>query len=166
MTTAQAGVCGAVPSKLRPVHLAHIVDRHADDVVDCADDRLAGRALAGCLAINGGSARACVRIAEHTHATRRVATASVGPAMTLLGVAARRRGVTVRSIWGATLKDNFVGPAVYADYLSEALGNGTHRAPTTPKIVGNEINTVQTGFDTIRKGCRPRRWSSDCESRT
>ena len=129
-----------------------VVDRHAVDAVDRIVDLVGKRTLAGCLAIGAGSARACVRIAEHTHGTRRVATASVGPATSLLRVAARRRGVTVGSIWGATLKDNFVGPAIYADYLTEALTNQTHRAPTTPNIVGEGINAVQTGFDSLRRG--------------
>ena len=130
----------------------HVVDRHADDAADRVVDRLAGRALAGCLAIGAGSARTCIRIAEHAPGTRRVATASVGPAITVLRLAARRRGVTVGSIWGATLKDNVVGPAIYADYLPEALANGTHRAPTTPNIVGEGIDAVQAGFDTLRTG--------------
>ena len=129
-----------------------VIDRHAVDAVERVIDRIGTRALAGCLAIGAGSVKACIRIATQSHGSRRVATASVGPEVTLRRIAARRRGVSVGSIWGGTLKDNFVGPAIYADYLTAALTAKTHRPPTTPNVVGEGIDAVQTGFDTLRKG--------------
>lgn len=130
----------------------HVVDRHASDAVEQIADQIGERELAGSLAIGGGSAQACVRIARQHSGTRRVATASVGPAITVLRQLARRRGVTVGSIWGGTLKDNRVGPAIYADYLPQALANKTHRAPTTPVVVGEGLAALVKGTDSVRGG--------------
>ncbi len=58
----------------------------------------------------------------------------------------------MNSIWGGTLKDHFVGPAIYADYLPPALADQRHRPPTIPIVIGNGIETITAGFDTLRRG--------------
>ncbi|WP_374945525.1 zinc-binding alcohol dehydrogenase family protein [Agreia sp.] len=130
----------------------HAFDRHSPDAVSQVIEAVAGRPLAGVLAIGEGSTRASVPIARSAQGSRRVATTSVGPATAIARVGANRRGVTLTTIWGATLKDNFVGPAIYADYLPQALANGTHRAPTEPRVIGGGVPAIQTGFDTLRRG--------------
>lgn len=147
---AVAGVRAA--DRLRSLGACKVVDRRNPDVVADVVQLLAGRTLAGTLAIGSKSTAACVRIAQQTHGSRRVATASVGPAISLVRFRARCADVVVNSIWGSTLKDNEVGPAIYADYLPRALTDGTHRPPTAPSVVGEGIDAISVGFDALRRG--------------
>lgn len=146
-------VAGAqAADRLRDLGVREVVDRRNLDAVANVVRLLHGRLLAGILAIGSGSTAAGVQIAQQTEGGRRVAAASVGPATSLLRRRARRTGVTVNSIWGSALKDNRVGPAIYADYLPGALLDGTHRPPNMPHVVGEGIGAIRAGFDALRQG--------------
>jgi hypothetical protein len=52
----------------------------------------------------------------------------------------------VSGIWGISLKDNEVGPAIYADFLPTALANGTYRAAPVASIVGDDLARLPDAF--------------------
>ncbi|KAI2615226.1 GroES-like protein [Hypoxylon sp. NC1633] len=75
------------------------------------------------------------------------------------GVASTKRGwpeppegVSMYSLFGTTLKDNFVGKAVYNDFLPAALKAGTYVPAPDPIIVGKGVGKIQDAVDLINKG--------------
>jgi NADPH:quinone reductase-like Zn-dependent oxidoreductase len=70
---------------------------------------------------------------------------------------ARKAGVTVGSIWGATLKDNFVGPAIYRDFLPRALADGSFRAAPEPLVVGAGLDAIAGALDSLHEGVSARK---------
>lgn len=61
-------------------------------------------------------------------------------------------GVQMYSIFGTSLKDNFVGAAIYNDFLPKALKAGTFVPAPEPKIVGKGVEKIQDAVDTVLKG--------------
>jgi hypothetical protein len=62
------------------------------------------------------------------------------------------RGVHVSGIWGSDLKDNDVGPAIYADFLPSALATGAYRAEPPAEIVGHGLGAIPAGLRRLSKG--------------
>ncbi|OTB07893.1 hypothetical protein M426DRAFT_52731 [Hypoxylon sp. CI-4A] len=61
-------------------------------------------------------------------------------------------GVTMYSIFGTSLKDNFVGSAIYNDFLPKALEAGTFVPAPEPRIVGKGVDKIQEACDIVSKG--------------
>ncbi|KAI8961035.1 GroES-like protein [Daldinia sp. FL1419] len=61
-------------------------------------------------------------------------------------------GVTMYSIFGTTLSGNFVGKAIYNDFLPAALKEGTFVPAPEPKVVGSGVGKIQEAVDLIIKG--------------
>ncbi|WNY34933.1 hypothetical protein Q9Q99_07645 [Curtobacterium flaccumfaciens] len=64
----------------------------------------------------------------------------------------RRHGVHITAIWGGRPTESEVGPAIYRDFLPEALRTGRYRA--TPDRLRRRIGTRR---DPRRPGRAPRR---------
>jgi hypothetical protein len=60
--------------------------------------------------------------------------------------------VKVSGIWGGTLKDNEVGPAIYADFLPAALACGVYRAEPPAEIVGRGLDAIPGGLRQLSQG--------------
>lgn len=107
---------------------------------------LKGKDVAGVLdCIGGPVCIACVNIIHSTAGSGAVAT-------TKGGCDDPPEGVTVKRIFGTTLKDNFVGPAIYQDFLPKALESGSFVPSPSPKVVGSGLESVQKAVDVMRKG--------------
>jgi hypothetical protein len=63
----------------------------------------------------------------------------------------------VSGIWGGTLKDNEVGPGIYADFLPAALASGTYRAAPAALVVGEGLEQIPSALDQLRKGVSARK---------
>ncbi|KAI1410606.1 GroES-like protein [Hypoxylon sp. FL1857] len=61
-------------------------------------------------------------------------------------------GVEMYSIFGTTLKDNFVGKAIYNDFLPAALQAGTYIPAPEPVVVGKGLDKIQEAVDLVKKG--------------
>jgi hypothetical protein len=146
-------------------------DYHSSSVVADIIAALRGRRLAGAIAIGAGSAAPCLDIVHGADGRKVLATAS--PAVSFEGVAgqrarrlrlaplllrvaaaqaalmirARRRGIRTKAIWGGTLEDNEVGPAIYADFLPKALADGGYVPAPELLIAGTGLESVQAGFE-------------------
>ncbi|WP_042369849.1 zinc-binding alcohol dehydrogenase family protein [Streptacidiphilus neutrinimicus] len=137
---------------------------------------LQDREPAGAVALGETSAAACVRIVGASRGNRFVALATPPVSFAHLGgpdrgrfavpkliarlvganialqIAARRRGVRTKYIFGTTLKANEVSTLVYRDFLPRALAEGRYRALPKPTVVGHGLGDLQHALDLQRKG--------------
>ncbi|KAI9925537.1 hypothetical protein ASPWEDRAFT_113996 [Aspergillus wentii DTO 134E9] len=66
-------------------------------------------------------------------------------------------GVKGKMIFANTIKANEVGPAVFRDFLPEALRNGSYRVAPEPLVVGTGLESIQEGLEVWRKGVSARK---------
>ncbi len=168
---------------VRGLGATEVFDYRSSSVVPDVIRALHGRPLAGALAIGTGSAEACLDILHATSGRKVLATASTGVSFegladrrgldrrlrtvpmvarlvlgqTRLRLKARAWGIQTSAIWGGTLKDNEVGPAIYADFLPRALADGRYVPAPEPLVVGVGLDQVETAFRTQRAGVSARK---------
>ncbi|MFF5405089.1 zinc-binding alcohol dehydrogenase family protein [Streptomyces misionensis] len=137
---------------LRSLGAAEAVDRGSPTAVEEIVERIGDRPLAGTLAIGSRSLAKTIAIAARTAGGRRIASAQPALFTRVAGRRAPRQGVRVSSIWGGTLKDNEVGPAIYADFLPTALATGTYRAAPDATVVGHGLAQIPDALRRLRAG--------------
>ena len=137
---------------VRSLGAAEAVDYHSPTVVDEIADRIGDSPLAGTLAITPGSLPPAVKIASRLPGSKRVASARPGPLTQLRARRARRLGVQVSIIWGSTLKDTEVGPAIYTGFLPAALASGAYRAAPDASVVGDGLTRIPAALQQLRDG--------------
>jgi len=137
---------------VRSLGAAEAADYHSATAVDEIVDLIGDSPLAGTLAITPGSLPPAVKIAARTAGSKRVASARPGPLTQLRARRARRLGVQVSIIWGGTLKDNEVGPAIYAGFLPAALAAGAYRAAPDATVVGDGLARIPDALQQLRRG--------------
>jgi NADPH:quinone reductase-like Zn-dependent oxidoreductase len=145
---------------LRSLGADAVVDRRGRTAVAEILEHVGAGPLAGAVAIGAGSLRPCTAVAARAPGpggSRRVAAAQAGPAVRLAARRARRRGVRVSGIWGGTLRDNEVGPAVYADFLPGALASGSYRAAPEAQVVGHGLERIPEALHLLRAGVSARK---------
>lgn len=54
--------------------------------------------------------------------------------------------------WGDSLKYNEVGPAIWDQWLSPALANGSMQCKPSPEVVGKGLESVQLALDLMSRG--------------
>ncbi|WP_317229124.1 zinc-binding alcohol dehydrogenase family protein [Clavibacter sp. MX14-G9D] len=141
---------------------------------------LAGRRVAGVLAIGTGSGDPAVRIAAATGA-RRVSMASppvvfdtlprggriglplvrlgmrMGTATPALMVRARVRGIRASFVWGSALMHDGVGAMLWERFLPAALAEGRYVAAPAAEVVGTGLEAIQPAMDRLRAGVSARK---------
>ncbi|MFF2816716.1 zinc-binding alcohol dehydrogenase family protein [Kitasatospora cineracea] len=137
---------------VRALGAAHAVDRTAPDAVERVLELLDGGPLAGTLAIGAGSLRRTVPIAARAAGSGRIASTQPAVLVRLPALRARRRGVRVSGVWGGTLKDNEVGPAVYTGFLPAALATGAYRAAPDAAVVGHGLDRIPDALRELKRG--------------
>lgn len=137
---------------VRSLGAAEAVDRHSPRAVEDIVGLIGDSPLAGTLAIGSGSLPKAIAIAARTTGSKRVASAQPALLVRMTGWRAPRRGVRVSSIWGGTLKDNEVGPAIYVDYLPTALATGAHRAAPEAAVVGHGLAHIPDALRQLKGG--------------
>ena len=162
---------------VRSLGADQVVDYAGPTAVDDVVAALAGRRLAGTLAIGEGSSSACVEVVRRCEGRKFVALLSTpvsfagvgegaGLPRTLLRIArstlalqvrSRRLGIATKFVFGSTLKANEVAEAVYEDFLPAALATGRYRAVPEPLVVGTGLGAVQEALDVQRRGVSARK---------
>ncbi|PRY36688.1 NADPH:quinone reductase-like Zn-dependent oxidoreductase [Umezawaea tangerina] len=137
---------------VRSLGAAEVVDYHGRDAADRVVAAIGGSPLAGTLAIGSGSVPKTLAVASRVPGRRRIAAAQPAFATRAQLLLRRRHGVHVSAIWGGTLKDNEVGPAIYRDYLPTALATKTFRAAPEAVVVGDGLDRIPVALDRIRRG--------------
>ncbi|MFC4244188.1 zinc-binding alcohol dehydrogenase family protein [Gryllotalpicola reticulitermitis] len=137
---------------LRTLGAAATVDRNSATAVDELVAAIGDSPLAGSLAIGNGSVRPVMQLAARAPGTKRVASAAPAFVTRLQSRGAKRLGVQVSGIWGGTLKDNEVGPAVFVDLLPAALATGAYRSAPDAEVVGHGLDAIPAGLKQLRRG--------------
>jgi NADPH:quinone reductase-like Zn-dependent oxidoreductase len=137
---------------VRSLGAAEAVDRRSPTAVDEIVDWIGDSPLAGTLAIGSGSLRRAIAIASRTTGSKRVAAAQPELLARIQSWRAPRLGVRVSGIWGGTLKDNEVGPAIYVDFLPTALATGAYRAAPDVTVVGHGLARIHDALQQLRGG--------------
>ena len=136
---------------LRSLGAAAVVDRNGSTAVDDLVAAIGANPLAGSLAIGSGSLPKVMRVAARSAGTKRVSSASPEILTRVLALGAPK-GVTVSGIWGGSLKDNEVGPAIYIDFLPTALASGAYRAEPPAEVVGQGLTAIPAALRLLSKG--------------
>jgi NADPH:quinone reductase-like Zn-dependent oxidoreductase len=160
---------------VRGLGAGHVFDYRSVSVVDDIIAAFAGRTSAGALAIGDGSARQCVKIVRAVGGNKFISTATAGsfdglpdrpkfltqvaPRLLRILLSGIRVGHQMRSnrirskaIFGSTLMDNEVGPAIYVDFLPDALAQGRYTAAPPARVVGHGLAQLQHAVDLQKKG--------------
>lgn len=137
---------------VRSLGAAEVVDRNSATAVQALVSAIDAGPLAGILAIGSGSLPPSIAVAARVPGAKRVASAHPTPVTSLRARLARRRGVRVSAIWGVTLKDNEVGPAIYRDFLPTALATGAYTAAPDATVVGEGLASIPAALEQLKGG--------------
>ncbi len=155
--------------RLLELGAARVFDYRSPTVETDIIKTLSDRTLAGALAVGPGSAEACIRIAGASRGNRFVSAATAPVTFekgfslprTVTGMAggvirwqlaAWRRRVRVKFVIGSDLKKNEVGPAIFRDFLPEALAEVRYRPVPAATVVGTSLADLQQAMDQQRRG--------------
>lgn len=148
---------------VRSLGAAAAVDYHSRTAADKIVDALGDSPLAGTLAIGSGSVPAALSITARAHGRRRIAAAQP-QLITRLQTAFRpHRGIHVSGIWGGTLKDNEVGPGIYADFLPPLSPAGYTGPPRRQWSPGKDSSRFRPPSTSFAKESPRRSLSSGCD---
>lgn len=141
-------------------------------------EALAGKTVAGALAIGLGSPEACVAIIRACKGRKFVSLATfpitfdqpLGSKVPMLAMvsrflwfsvsfwfATRLRGIRTKFIFGSSLVHNDVSNLVYADFLPDALEQQRFVAAPEPQVVGAGLASIQAALGLQRKGVSARK---------
>lgn len=166
--------------RMRELGAEIVLDYRSPSVVADLVAAIGDAEVAGVLAVGTGSAEPSVAVAAATGA-RQVALASpsvsfgslprkAGPSLAFaqtmvrlvganiaLQIAARRRGITARFVWGSSLMTNEVGPMLWHDYLPQALADARHVCAPAAEVVGDGLEAIQGALDRLHGGVSARK---------
>ena len=150
-------------------------DYHSPTVVADIIRAFQGKTSAGALAIGDGAAKVCLDILHACQGDKFISMTTFpidfqkftqgAPFfqflrqvpklirfMVSLQIKSRRRRIRTNFIFGTSLMDNEVGPAIYVDFLPQALADGRFVATPEAQVIGQGLGFIQAGFDAQRKG--------------
>ncbi|MDQ1085450.1 NADPH:quinone reductase-like Zn-dependent oxidoreductase [Microbacterium sp. SORGH_AS 344] len=171
VTTASAKNADAVRSLGADV----VVDHRSSSAVDDLVAAIAGRPVAGAVAVGVGSTDACIDVLSRTGGTRLAMVSTpvsldslVGrrhlfpamvPVFTRIGLGtlrstsrARRLGIRAGFVWGSSLRDDDTGECLWGEVVPRLLAEGALRPAPAPLVVGNGLEVVQDALDRQRAG--------------
>ncbi len=160
---------------VRGLGAGQVFDYRSPTVVQDIIAAFNGRKSAGALAIGDGSASQCAKIVRAVGGNKFISTATAGSfdglpdrprfltqvAPRLIGILLsgvrvahlmRSNRIKTKAIFGSTLMDNEVGPAIYADFLPDALAQGRYTAAPPARVIGHGLGLIQHALDVQRKG--------------
>ena len=160
---------------VRGLGAGQVFDYRSPTVVQDMIAAFTGRKSAGALAIGDGSASQCAKIVRAVGGHKFVSTATAGSfdglpdrprfltqvAPRLIGILLsgvrvahlmRSSRIKTKAIFGSTLMDNEVGPAIYADFLPDALAQGRYTAAPPARVIGYGLGQLQHALDVQRQG--------------
>ncbi|MCJ1413896.1 hypothetical protein MMC32_000221 [Xylographa parallela] len=134
---------------------------------------LQGKTVAGAFTVGSGATEACLDILDkckgkgkkfmamatypvpQTPPKRLVVPTTVFYFVTGIAniwIKSKTRSIGYKFIFGSTLSENEVGPAIYSDFLPAALENGTYVAAPEAHVVGRGLEHIQAAFEVQKKG--------------
>jgi len=130
---------------------SEVFDYNSPTITEDLMTALKGKTMAGALDCIGGPAwEVVLDVVSQSNGKRFIAT-------TKRGFPDPPEGVTLKHIFGTTLKDNEVGKAIYEDFLPKALQAGSFVPAPEPLIVGQGLENIQVAVDRYSKGVSARK---------
>ncbi|KAF6235452.1 hypothetical protein HO173_006135 [Letharia columbiana] len=129
---------------LQKLGASKMFDYNSKTVVDDLVSALKNKQFAG-LFHAAGSSEASFEVVDKATGTKFVSSAPPIPEN-------KPGGVEANMVWGSSLKDNEVGPAIFVDFLPKALAEGKYIPAPEPWIVGKGLESIQDGFEAQKKG--------------
>jgi len=128
---------------------SQVFDYNDSNVVDEISKALKGKSVAGIYdAISlEPTQKACVAIAKEADIENKFVVLTLPPSEE-----ASSSGIKVKSVFAVTILHNEVGPAVYKDFLPEAIGQGKFLAKPDPLVIGHGLEKAQAGMDKLKAG--------------
>ncbi|KAH8799837.1 chaperonin 10-like protein [Xylogone sp. PMI_703] len=120
-------------------------DYHDTNITNDLLDAFKGKKSAGAVAILPGSLEVCFEVVAKSEGKKFVAAALPLPAELPSGVQAK-------FIFSGSIKDTEVGSVIYEQYLPKALVEKKFIAAPEPEVVGKGLESLQAGYDALRKG--------------
>ncbi|KAF2151288.1 zinc-binding oxidoreductase CipB [Myriangium duriaei CBS 260.36] len=125
---------------------SEVFDYNSSTISEDLTKALQGKEIVGVVDCIGGNAlKVCVEVLHKVQGKGAIATAKGG-------VDDPPEGITIKRIFGTTLKDNAVGKAIYVDFLPKALAAGTYIPSPGPRVEGKGLEHLQAAVDRVVKG--------------
>ncbi|MCJ1388761.1 hypothetical protein MMC18_001610 [Xylographa bjoerkii] len=150
---------------------SQVFDYNSKTVIPDVTRALQGKTVAGAYSVGYGAVEACLDILDKCKGNKFIAMAtypvpqtppkrfailttifSFITGMINIWIKSKTRSIGYKFIFGSTLADNEVGPAIYGDFLSEALAEGTYVAAPDAHVVGTGLEHIQAAFEVQKKG--------------
>ncbi|KAI9829476.1 MAG: hypothetical protein M1819_006296 [Sarea resinae] len=124
-----------------------VFDYHSQTIVDELASAFEGETMAGAFdaVANDEAFYACAAVLLKTSGSKFIAACRPLPDQI-------PDGIGTKMIFGSDLKDNEVGPAVYVDFLPQALAEDKYMAAPDPEVVGKGLESIQAALDVQKKG--------------
>ncbi|KAK6949891.1 hypothetical protein Daesc_008214 [Daldinia eschscholtzii] len=125
---------------------SQVFDYSSATIQDDLINALKNKTIAGALDCIGGAPQGILQqVVANSEGVKAVAS-------TKRGWPEPPTGVTMYPVFGTTLSGNFVGKAIYNDFLPSALKAGTFVPAPEPRIVGQGLEKIQEAVDLVKKG--------------
>ncbi|OKL58420.1 oxidoreductase, Zinc-binding alcohol dehydrogenase [Talaromyces atroroseus] len=125
---------------------SQVFDYNSPSVVADIVAAFNGKKSAGAYAIGFTAAQPVIDIVSQlTNGPKHVAVSNQPPAEL-------PEGVTAKMAFVGGLKATPVGPAIFNEFVPKGLADGTFVAAPPPKVVGQGLESIQGGLDTLRAG--------------
>ncbi|KAL7626111.1 hypothetical protein AAE478_002881 [Parahypoxylon ruwenzoriense] len=125
---------------------SQVFDYHSPTITEELINAMKGKTSAGALDCIGGAPQGILQqVLAQSEGDKAVAS-------TKRGWPEPPAGVTMYSIFGTTLKDNFVGESIYNKFLPAALKAGTYVPAPEPIIIGHGVEKIQDAVDALKNG--------------
>ncbi|KAI2621470.1 GroES-like protein [Hypomontagnella submonticulosa] len=118
---------------------ARVFDYKSPTIVQDLIEAFKGKTCAGAYAIYPDSEKTVLEVVGKVNGAKSVACAFPPTAVP--------EGIQAKMVWGSSLKDNEVGPAIFDKYLPAALAQKKFQCLPKPRIVGHGLEHVQAALD-------------------
>jgi NADPH:quinone reductase-like Zn-dependent oxidoreductase len=121
-------------------------DYNSPTVVSDIVETLKGKKSAGAYAIGFVAAKPVIEImSQITEGSKYVAASNMPPSDL-------PEGVTSKMVFGSALKNSPLGAHIFNEFVTKGLVNGNYKTAPEPKIVGQGLESIQQGLDTLKAG--------------
>jgi NADPH:quinone reductase-like Zn-dependent oxidoreductase len=130
---------------------SHVFDYRSPSLIEDISKVYDGKTGVGALAIGTEAAGPCCEILSKVN-SRKFVSLTNPPSGALPEV------IESKFVFGAAVKDNEVGPAIFEAFLPKALGAGEFKSTPTAEVVGKGLGSIQEGLDQVKKGASAKKY--------
>ncbi|EHK44443.1 putative secondary metabolism biosynthetic enzyme [Trichoderma atroviride] len=130
---------------LKKLGASQVFDYHDADIVPQLIAAFSGKTSAGALSVANGSLAQTAEVISKVSGSKFVSAAN--PITETLPA-----GIESKFIFGGDLRNNEVGPAIYAQFLGKALAAGTFVCQPEAYVVGKGLEAIQEACDLAKAG--------------